>query len=351
MKFEQTAWKQQGVEFIVKHIPGETRFGVLTPEQFASAADYGQIERIKAIRSGDINKIRSMDRIKSYDITKESITQWEFTVPNNGFDVPVTAYCLSSAKQNVYKPAVLYYHGGGWCYGSRSVVENPCRLLAECSGAIVFSTEYRLAPENKYPTGINDCYEVLKYVYNHAEEMGIDKTRIIVGGDSAGGNIAAVLSHRDRNDKTGMIRMQALLYPAVSVADPEGMPDYHFSLADYTFDDIQQNQIIGAIKGLKNACATSVKNYVNEEEMAKSAEVSPIYDTDFNGLPKTVIVCAEYDFLTQQCKCYARKLAESQVPVRFITYRGMTHAFIDKCGIFPQSEDCIREIANAILEL
>jgi acetyl esterase/lipase len=350
-KFEQTCWTQQGVDFVIKHIPGEARWGVLSPEEYACMTDPSQIARIQVIRSGDIDKIRSLEGIKNVDLTKKPISQWNIKVAANDFQVPVTAYCLTSKKEEPNKPAVLYTHGGGWCYGSRVVVENPCRLLAEYSGAIVFSTEYRLAPENKYPIGLNDCHGVLKYVYAHAEELGIDKSRIIVSGDSAGGNLSAALSRRDRNDKTGMIRMQALLYPAVSVKDPENVPDYHFSLDDYNFDDGQTPQIINAIMGLKYAVSAPKNKYVTDEQLLETADVSPLYDADFSNLPKTLIICAEYDFLTQQSKCYARKLAAAGVPVKCITYRGMKHAFIDKCGVFPQAEDCIREMAEAILAL
>lgn len=345
--FDETRWTQQGVDFVIKHIPGEPRWGVLSPEEYALESDPGQIERIKVIHSGNIEKIRGLEPNKSIDLTTQPIAQWNFKVPDDDFDIPVTAYCLASQKSRPDKPAVLYYHGGGWCYGSRKAVENPCRLLAQQAGAVVFSTEYRLAPEHKYPVGLNDCHTVLRYVYQHAGELGIDKKRIVVSGDSAGGNLSAALSRRDRNDKTGMIRMQALLYPAVSVKDPEGLPGYHFSLEDYCFDDAQP-QIINAIMGLKAACGKAQNNYVRAEDQLKTADVSPVYDTDFSGLPQTLIACAEYDFLTQQAKYYARKLAAAGVPVKFITYRGMKHAFIDKCGIFPQAEDCIREIADAI---
>jgi len=350
IEFKTTRWTQQGVKFMTKHIPGEDRFGVFSPEEYKNALDPVNINKIKTFRTGTIENIRKVSEYDNFDITREPLTQWEFTVERGGFAIPVTACCPTAINEEI-KPAVVFFHGGGWRCGSRKAVQNPCRFLAERARAVVFNVEYRLAPEYKYPTGLDDCFEVLRYLYENAAAMGVDRSRIAVAGDSAGGNIAAICSHRDRNAGTNMVRLQALLYPAVSVMNPDGIEGYHFSLEDYTFDDSQKETIIGAIMGIGASRDIFPSDYLNAPGEERMPDVSPLYEANFNGLPQTVIICAEYDYLTQQDKTYARKLAASGVDTTFITYRGSSHAFMDKCGVFPQSEDCLNEIAAAICSL
>ncbi len=346
--FSQRTWTQENVEYVIKDIPGEERFGVLAPEILESiktGTSGVTAKMIKAIQSGDYSEMRKTPPPNT-DITDVPIKQWEFAVNREGYDIMVTACC----KEDVYalekKPAIIYFHGGGWCMGSRNNVQNPLRYLAQLSGSVVFNVGYRLAPEHRYPVANDDCYEVVKYVYSHAEAFKLDRNNICVSGDSAGGNIACSCAHRDRNQKTGMIKSQVLIYPVVAQDNPQGTDDYHFSLSDYDYDDIHATWIVPSIKAILSSLALRRYIYVKDNKQARLSDASPLYDSDFSNLPDTLIICAEYDFLTQQCKTYARKLAKGGSNVRFITYRGTNHGFMTRLGRYPQSQDLIKEITQ-----
>jgi acetyl esterase/lipase len=347
IEFKTKAWSQFGVRNIIKELPSGG-IGVLAPEVLAELKGRDasvSARQLKAMESGDYSELRKTPP-PNRDITTEPIRQQEFKVRRGGYEIPVTSYCLE-AKMKKIKPGVVYFHGGAWRMGSRLNVQNPLRLLTQLSGAIVFNVEYRLAPEHTYPVGTDDCWAVVKYVHVNAQELGIDPAKIAVAGDSAGGNFAAVCSRRDRNGRFNIIRQQILIYPALTHTNPDGMTDYHFSLDDYEFDDSEAHYIVPCITAL----STSVPGrflYVNNSKEARLPDTSPLLDTDFLRLPKTLIVCAEYDFLTQQCRTYARRLAKAGVDVTLIMYRGTNHGFMIRVGRYPQSTDVQKEIAKAI---
>lgn len=323
--FKSQTWIQSKVRRIIKQLPDENRVGVLAPES-----------------------LTMQKPSLGLDITSVPITQWEFLAEGEGFSIPVSGYC-QTAKQTAQKPAVVYFHGGGWRVGSRRDVEAPLRLLAEYSGAAVFSVEYRLAPEYRYPCATDDCWQALKYIHSHAGELGIDRKRIVVAGDSAGGNMAAACSRRDRNFRTGMVWQQILIYPVLAQIDPEGMTDYHYSLDQYCYDDSQAKWIIPAIEATRISTAGTWL-YVGNQEEAHLPDASPLFDKNFAGLPQTTLICAEYDYLTQQSRTYAKRLAEAGVDVTMMVYKGMTHGFMNYTGVYPQAGDLQHEVAARILD-
>jgi acetyl esterase/lipase len=201
-----------------------------------------------------------------------------------------------------------------------------------------------------YPVGTDDCWSVVKYVHSNAETLGVDPNGITVAGDSAGGNFAAVCSRRDRNGRYNIIRQQVLIYPALTHTNPEGAEDYHFSLDDYEFDDSEAQYIVPCITALSSSVPGRFL-YVNNSREASQPDASPLLDTDFTRLPRTLIICAEYDFLTQQCRTYARRLAKAGVESTLIIYRGTNHGFMTRTGRYLQATDVQKEIAKAISSL
>jgi acetyl esterase/lipase len=347
VEFKVKAWSQSGVHNIIKELPSGG-IGVLAPEVLDELRNKDasvSAKQLKAMGSGDYSELRKTPPPNT-DITTEPIRQQEFKVRRSAYEVPVTSYCLESVMNNL-KPGVVYFHGGGWRMGSRLNVQNPLRLLTQLSGAMVFSVEYRLAPEHTYPAGTDDCWAVVKYVHSNAEKLGIDPSKITVAGDSAGGNFAAVCSRRDRNGRFNIIHQQILIYPALTHTNPDGMPDYHFSLDDYEFDDSEAQYIVPCITALSTSFSGKFL-YVNSKEEARLPDALPLLDTDFSRLPKTLIICAEYDFLTQQCRTYARRLAKARVDVTLIIYQGTNHGFMTRTGRYPQSTDVQKEIAKMI---
>ncbi len=342
--FSETHRTVSGVDWIVKAIPGESRTGVLSPEQWAECTNEGAAQRGAVMRSGDLAAIRAMTEYTNQDLTTTAIDQWEITVEREGYAIPVTV-CAPAGRREV-RPAVIYMHGGAWRFCSRRCTQNQCRLIAEQANAVVFNVEYRLAPEWRYPVGIDDADAVLQHVVDSAADYGIDPTRIAVAGDSAGGNLAAVLAHRDRNSAAHRVAAQMLFFPGLSIMAPDDLPDYCFSLDDYDIDPSQRAEIEALVNTIARSRHEIPLFLVDSEAVARSADVSPLYDTDFSGLPKTLLICAEYDYLTTQGYAYAARLRQAGVSVQAMLYRGVGHSFVDKLGAFPQSADALCEAAR-----
>lgn len=346
--FSKREWIQFGVKHVVKNIPGGDRTGVLAPE-ILKKIQGRQIENTEQGNGVESDGQGFQEAAPAGNSgTAEMLRQREFVIDHNGYEIKVTAYDAQATGKE--KPAVVYFHGGGWRTGSRADVEEPLRFLARLSGAVVFNVEYRLAPEYRYPTATDDCWRALRYLYSHADEWSVDAKRITVAGDSAGGNIAAVCARRDRNARTRIIRQQVLIYPVLAHVDPIGQDDYHFSLDDYEFDDSQAKWIVPSINAMR--IAVPGKNlYVSNKTEAMSPDASPLFDSRFDGLPKTFVICAEYDYLTQQCRTYAKRLAQASVDTTLLVYRGTNHGFINHLGEYPQVTDLLREFTAAVKTL
>lgn len=344
-------WRQSGVDHVLKLLPGG-RIGFLSDEMLAEAEAAGDRpdEKIAAIRAGDVLRVRALQKAQGpegKEIATEPLDQWEEQLPGPGGPIPVTL-CRPADRAEGPRPCIVYFHGGGWQYGNRAIVQPFCRFLAQEAGALVVNPEYRLAPEHPWPAGPEDAWAVLTHVYAHAQELGVDRARITVAGDSAGGNLAALCAHRDRDLGTGMVRRQVLYYPALAVRDTEGLAGFHFSLADYCYDDSQKHLIEPRVMAIYNAGRRSEANYIPADVSTADKAVSPLWDDDFSRLPETLLIAAQYDYLTQQCRAYAARLAEAGVPVTLMNYCGMAHAFVDRCGVYPQADDSLRAFAALV---
>lgn len=342
-EFEALRWRQGGVDHVLKLLPGG-RIGTLSEEVLAVTAN-GPGEKVAAIQAGDIARVRAIQQAEGpegREIATEPLEQWEETLPGPGGPVPVTLCRPHTAGPH---RCLLYFHGGGWQYGSRAIVQPFCRYLAQEADALVVNVEYRLAPEHRWPAGLEDCWAALCWVHDQAERLGVDRARVSVAGDSAGGNLAALCAHRDRDLGSRMICRQVLYYAALCVRDIEGLPGFHFSLEDYIYDDSQKALIEPRIQAIRNAGRRSEQNYLPETVSSRDPRVSPLWDTDFSRLPPTLLITAQYDYLTQQARAYAARLAAAGVPVTLMNYCGVGHAFVDRCGVYPQADDSLREAA------
>ncbi len=344
-------WKQNGVNHIVKLLPGG-RIGALSDEILAEIRESNSKPDVKimAIRSGNVQLVRQLqnEHIEGKELATTELEEWEESMagPSGPFDV---TYCQPKTPTPPKgRPCILYLHGGGWQYGSRKVVLPFCRYLAEQANAVVAVPEYHLAPEHRWPAALEDCWQLLCRLHAQAETRGIDPARITVAGDSAGGNLAALCAHRDRDRSLGMVNSQVLYYPALSVRETDGLKDYHFGLEDYIYDDAQSEWIVPRILAIWNAGKRSEDNYLPEGVNSRMASVSPLWDSDFSGLPRTLLITAQYDYLTSQAKTYAHYLAAAHVPVTWVNYCGVGHAFVDKCGVYPQADDSLKMAAEFV---
>ena len=293
----------------------------------------------------NISKLRSSMGWSNIDITtREILTEYLTVVGENGA-ISVRKYTPKKVKYNL--PCMIFIHGGGFIGGNVDVVENPCKAISDKANAILISIDYRLAPENQFPKGLIDCFDVIKWVYNNSNKLKVNKDKICVSGDSAGGNLAVACSLKDRDLNTKMIKYQALIYPVVTL-DKKSAEEHKWTTNEYIVSNNKINQNINSSLDFIDMIR---QLYVEDNAKPDNQYISPLLAKDLSNLPKTLIITAEYDFLRVQGEAFGKKLFNSNVDTRIIRYRGMDHAFIDKCGIYPQAEDCLNEISKDIKAL
>jgi acetyl esterase len=207
-------------------------------------------------------------------------------------------------------PVWMYFHGGGFALGSYIARSNFTKAIAARAGCVVVAVKYRLAPEHPFPAAVNDCYEACRWVAEHAVELGIDKNRMAVGGESAGGNLSATVSLMARDKGTPQIIHQTLLYPAVDMA-------MNYPSIEKYGEGYMLTQAL--IKQFHEA-------YLPDEASLGNPYCSPIL-ANLEGLPPAVVITAEYDPLVEQGDLYADKLKQAGVPVAHKNYKGMIHDF------------------------
>ena len=238
--------------------------------------------------------------------------------------VPARLYAKSFGA-----PVLVYAHGGGWCYGSIETVDRFCRRVADRSGCAVLSVGYRLAPEHVFPAAIEDVEAVLGYLRKEGADLGVDPTRLAIGGDSAGGQIATVVARRQRDAATPLDH-QVLIYPAL---DPLTSADSYDELGGYGLDR----------DGMRSAWAA----YVPDPMLRFTPDVAPMA-ADLAGLPSTLIITAEYDVLRDEGAEYADALAAAGVPVVHTRYLQMNHGFARKLATIDAARAAADQVASSL---
>ena len=245
--------------------------------------------------------------------------------------IPLRAYRPLGAKPRPL-PVLVFFHGGGWVLGDIETVDNLCRRLANASGCAVVSVDYRLSPETKFPGPLDDCAEAVEFVRAEAESFGIDPRRIAVGGDSAGGNLAAAVALRFRGRTDLQVAFQLLIYP---------ITDFRFDTPSY-----REN---GEGYGLsREMMAWYWEQYLANPVDGESAFASPLRADDFAGLPPGLIITAGYDVLRDEGLAFADRLSLAGVPVESKHYPGMIHGFLQMADSFDQGWKAIREAGRAL---
>ncbi|MGL6104613.1 alpha/beta hydrolase [Romboutsia sp.] len=336
-------------DIIIKKIPDTDLSGCLDPRVLNVLMNMDKYsfkdERVDdtfMFNGFPLGQMRASMGWNNEDITTTEIKTTYKNIQGEESEIPVRIYTPENISKNA--PCLIFFHGGGFIGGSVDTVENPCKALAEKGDMVVVSVDYRLAPENPYPAQVVDCFDIVKWVYKNGEELNVDINKIGVSGDSAGGNLAAVCAMKDRDLKTNMIKYQALIYPVVTLSNKE-CKDYNWSIDEYE-RDVHKELIEKMVTAMQGAEDLLTMLYLQNPTLSEDAYASPLLVEDLSGLPKTLMVVAEYDFLRIQGECYAKRLKEAGVDCRSIRYNGMDHAFIDKTGLYPQAEDCINEIAK-----
>lgn len=231
-------------------------------------------------------------------------------------------------------PALVYFHGGGFVVGSLNSHDNLCRTLTNAAGVAVVSVDYRLAPEHPFPAAVEDATAAVAWLADpaNAAALGLDPARLAVGGDSAGGNLAAVVARRARDRGGPRLALQVLLYPVVD-CDLD-TPSYRENAAGYMLT--------------RDAMAWYWSQYVPDPARRSDPDAAPLRADDLAGLPPALVVTAGYDVLRDEAEAYARRLAAAGVPVRLARHPGMIHGFLRRHALFDAGRAALAEVAAAL---
>lgn len=252
-------------------------------------------------------------------------------IPGPTSDLPVWIYRPDNEAARP-QPGLIYFHGSGWVVANIDVADTFSRSLANRTGCVVAAVNYQKAPEHKFPIPFDDCYGATRWVFDNASDLGLDPARIGVIGDSAGGNLAAAVTLRARDEHGPKLAYQVLVYPAVeygwdtpsAIAHAEGYLIQRASL-EYFWN-----------------------HYVHSPNDGKNPYCSPLAAEHHSGLPPALIACAEFDPLCDDGRKYAAKLEAAGVPVKFRLYNGMIHGFMWMAGIFDQSRALLDDIGREV---
>ena len=310
------------VEFDKRMTP-ETKASVLEYQKTLGSLDFSSIP-FEAFRHGrDKQEKELIESLKFDNLDKP--TEIFIKNPVDGYEIPASVFKPTDPKKDA--PIVVFFHGDGWMTGSRQSHYHPVASLASKTKSVWISIEYRLAPEFKYKTQVTDYKAALEWISNNREQFSTKEAKIGVVGDSAGGQIAALLSHYYKP----ILSFQNLVYPAVDSAG-------HYN----SNDEFKANCYFLTPQLIK----TCIKNYLEDPEMAKSPDVSPILMKDFTNLPKALIIAAELDPLIDSNKAYHERILDAKRDTQFKLIKGNIHGFFHNSALKDSFYEFINYIAD-----
>lgn len=244
--------------------------------------------------------------------------------------LPGAAGELSARVYRPHKAApiglLLYFHGGGFVLGGLNTCDGICCKLAALAGCLVVSVDYRLAPEFKFPAGVEDAYAALQWAIGSSGRFAVSPDRIAVGGDSAGGTLSTVACMMARDRGTPLPAAQLLFYPGINIK-LESPERERLAALDYLLG----REIIDFLNPL----------YCEHEADYESPYCAPAYANDLRGLPPAMIIAAEFDPLRKENEEYAARLAAANVPTRYIEFPGTIHGFISAFDYIDKGRDAL----------
>jgi acetyl esterase len=259
----------------------------------------------------------------------------DIVVPGPAGALPVRLYTPSPGPSpGKALPLVVYFHGGGWVIGDVELVDRPCRALANASGCVVASVNYRISPETKFPGPAEDCYAVTSWLSEHAKSVGADSHSLVVAGDSAGGNLAAAVALMARDRGGPAIAYQLLIYPVTTTAAGNSFASYSDNAEGYLLT--------------RAGMVWFWDHYLASPEDGKNPYASPLHAADLSGLPPAMVITAEFDPLRDEGLAYAKRLREAGVSVKASHYDGMIHGFFWMAGALDRGKEVIAEMGNEL---
>ncbi len=254
------------------------------------------------------------------------------TMPGPAGDMGLRIYTPLDCNDALL-PGLVFFHGGGFVLGDLDSHDDLCRVLANQSLCRVVSVDYRLAPECCFPAAVEDSFAATEWVSAHAAEFGIVADQIAVGGDSAGGNLAAVVAQLARDAGGPKIGFQLLIYPVTQLAGAE-MPSMRENAKGYFLE--------------RESMDWFTRLYAPDAAHRSDPRLSPLLTKDLSGLPPAYVVTAGFDPLRDEGKAYADRLDEAGVPVTYVNYPGMIHGFFSMRGMIPKAREAVAASAAAV---
>ncbi|MGA7265913.1 MAG: alpha/beta hydrolase [Stellaceae bacterium] len=249
-----------------------------------------------------------------------------------GGAIPLRLYRGAATACGEILPALVYFHGGGWVIGDLDTHDSLCRHLANAAQCIVVAVDYRLAPEHKFPAAVEDCFTATSWVAQEGAALGADRERLAVGGDSAGGNLAAVVSLIARDRSAPKLRCQVLLYPAVDCAMT------HVSHERFAEGYLLTRPTMKWFYG----------HYLREPADVDDWRASPLRAADLSGVAPALVLTAGNDVLCDEGEAYARRLQQASVPVQLRHFPDQIHGFLTMGKIVQAARPALDDVAAAL---
>ena len=308
-----------------------TAHGKLDPA-IAVILKYSEIKKIDLFQDG-----RSVEEIRKFSSKNGKILRAKpvpvekidnRSIPGTAGSIPVRIYTPSGSGPF---PVVIYYHGGGWVIGDLDSHDNICRKIANRVSAVVLSVGYRLAPEHTFPAAAEDAYAALKWASTNSKEINGIKNRIAVAGDSAGGNLSAVVSLMTRDRNGPAIAGQVLIYPATNLSE---------------FNTVSYKDFSNGYYLTKRYMEKFRELYLPDRKDWNNPYASPLLANNLKGLPPALVITDQFDVLRDEGEAYAERLKEAGVPVRSTRYSGVIHGFVVMDRITGKADDAVDEVAS-----
>jgi len=251
----------------------------------------------------------------------------DLLIPGPGGQIPARLYTPHGKGPF---PLLIYFHGGWWVFWDLDVTDTLCHSLATQASCAVLSADYRLAPEHKYPAGVEDAYAATQWAAANAVQLQGDPGRLAVAGDSAGGNLAAVVTLMARDRGAPHLMHQLLICPVTNVASLETESYRLFAESPWS---------------PKSLAEWARRHYLSNESQSQEPSVSPLLASDLRRLPPATVITAEFDTLRDEGEAYAARLRAAGVQVHHARYDGMIHDFPVLAGLFDSAEVALAEAA------
>ncbi|MFG0332466.1 MAG: alpha/beta hydrolase [Maioricimonas sp. JB049] len=250
-----------------------------------------------------------------------------------GPDGPLRIRCYRSASAQVGSPLTVFFHGGGWVLGSLDTHDPIARRLCNATGGTVLSVDYRLAPEHRWPAAPEDCYAAVQWAAaNSRSRFDTDPSRLAVAGDSAGGNLAAVVCLMARERSGILPAFQGLIYP---------ITDCDLATGSYLEHGDGKSLTRKMMRWFWN-------QYVENAEDRRHPLAAPLRADDLSGMPPAWVMVAEHDPLRDEGVAFAERLEQAGVPVQRVQCDGLIHGFVRRLDVFPQAGEVIEKLSHAI---